>query len=176
MGTVSGHQALATLGILAERLDIDDFSASPMPMPPSLGRDATKPETVNHPKHYNKHPSGVECIDIVEHYNFNLGNAIKYIWRAGLKSDNPVEDLKKAAWYVNREIERIANHQPATSYPKIGDIYNINTTGSKRWSGHYRVIQVGEDFASLQSLSTGGVDVMPIALLMSWEKVNSEDK
>lgn len=47
-------------------------------------------DTVNHPKHYNDHPSGVECIDIVEHYNFNLGNAIKYIWRAGLKSDNPM--------------------------------------------------------------------------------------
>lgn len=60
---------------------------------------------VNHPPHYTQHPSGVECIDITEHFNFNLGNAIKYIWRAGLKGDS-VEDLRKAAWYVQREIER----------------------------------------------------------------------
>lgn len=63
------------------------------------------PEKVNHPKHYNAHPSGIECIDVVEHMPFNLGNAVKYIWRAGLK-DDAIEDLKKAAWYVNREIEK----------------------------------------------------------------------
>lgn len=74
-------------------------------------------EAVNHPKHYNSHPSGVECITVVEHLNFNVGNAIKYLWRAGLKtgpsrSDGPgneqhIQDLQKAAWYVNREIERM---------------------------------------------------------------------
>lgn len=59
---------------------------------------------VEHPKHYNDHPSGVECIDIVEHFGFNLGNAVKYIWRAGLKQGaSAEEDLKKAAWYVRRE-------------------------------------------------------------------------
>jgi hypothetical protein len=66
---------------------------------------------IDHPSHYNKHPSGVECIDIVEHCNFNLGNAIKYIWRAGLKSDNAIDDLKKAAWYCQREIERLTKAQ-----------------------------------------------------------------
>lgn len=60
------------------------------------------------PPHYKSHPSGVEAIDVVEHFTFNLGNAVKYIWRAGLKSPNPVEDLKKAAWYLNREIERLS--------------------------------------------------------------------
>jgi len=65
-------------------------------------------DLVNHPPHYGSHPSGVECITIVEHMNFNVGNAIKYLWRAGLKDGvDPVEDLKKAAWYVNREIERL---------------------------------------------------------------------
>lgn len=63
-------------------------------------------DLVNQPPHYKAHPSGVECIQITEHFNFNLGNAIKYIWRAGLKG-NAVEDLKKAAWYLSREIERI---------------------------------------------------------------------
>lgn len=65
-------------------------------------------DPVNKPTHYRQHPSGVECIQITEHMNFNLGNAVKYIWRAGLKSDDRLEDLKKAAWYVNREIERLS--------------------------------------------------------------------
>lgn len=46
-------------------------------------------DPVNHPKHYNAHPSGVECVDVAEHYGFNVGNAIKYLWRAGLKSPDP---------------------------------------------------------------------------------------
>lgn len=62
-------------------------------------------DNVNHPKHYTEHPSGVECITITEHMNFNLGNAVKYIWRADLKHD-AIEDLRKAAWYVEREIKR----------------------------------------------------------------------
>lgn len=63
-------------------------------------------EKVNHPRHYNAHPSGVECITVVEHMSFNVGNAIKYLWRADHK--NGMEDLKKAAWYVQREIERLS--------------------------------------------------------------------
>lgn len=62
-------------------------------------------DPVNHPKHYTDHPSGVECITVTEHFNFNVGNAIKYLWRAGGKGD-ALEDLKKAGWYVAREIER----------------------------------------------------------------------
>lgn len=62
-------------------------------------------EKVNHPAHYNAHPSGVECIDIVEHMSFNVGNAMKYLWRADEKGA-PIEDLKKAAWYIQREIEK----------------------------------------------------------------------
>jgi hypothetical protein len=61
---------------------------------------------VDHPVHYNRHPSGVECIDVVEHMGFNLGNAVKYIWRADLKNDDATEDLKKAAWYIKRELKR----------------------------------------------------------------------
>jgi hypothetical protein len=68
----------------------------------------SQPDMVNHPPHYNAHPSGVECITIVEHLPFNIGSAIKYLWRCGLKGDE-IEDLRKAAWYVNREIERRQN-------------------------------------------------------------------
>lgn len=63
-------------------------------------------DVVNHPKHYLGHPSGVECITITRHFNFNLGNVIKYVWRAGLKSAE-LEDLKKARWYLDDEIKRI---------------------------------------------------------------------
>ncbi len=73
---------------------------------------------VNHPRHYNLHPSGVEAIDICEHYNFNVGNAIKYLWRAGLKTDSPLEDLKKAQWYVTREIERLSKDSDDDDHDK----------------------------------------------------------
>lgn len=62
-------------------------------------------EVVDHPRHYNAHPSGVECITVVEHMGFNVGNAMKYLWRADEKG-NALQDLKKAAWYVQREIEK----------------------------------------------------------------------
>jgi hypothetical protein len=65
-------------------------------------------DNVNHPKHYTNHPSGVECIEVTEHMNFCVGNAIKYLWRAGLKGEQ-VEDLRKARWYIDREIARILN-------------------------------------------------------------------
>jgi len=62
-------------------------------------------DPVNHPKHYTQHPSGIECITITRHMGFNLGNAVKYIWRADLKHD-AIEDLEKAAWYLADEIRR----------------------------------------------------------------------
>jgi hypothetical protein len=64
-------------------------------------------DPVNHPSHYTDHPSGVECITIVEHFSFCIGNAIKYLWRAGEKDGAPeLQDLKKARWYIDREIQR----------------------------------------------------------------------
>ena len=62
-------------------------------------------DPVNNPAHYTRHPSGVECIDVVEHLPFCLGNAIKYLWRADHKGA-PIEDLRKARWYIDREIAR----------------------------------------------------------------------
>lgn len=76
-------------------------------------------DEVNHPKHYNNHPSEVECIDIVRYMDFNTGNVIKYLWRAGLKVNNEdsntakLRDMKKALFYLQDEIklieEEIAN-------------------------------------------------------------------
>ena len=62
-------------------------------------------DQVNHPSHYNWHPSGVECATIAEAFGYNLGNAIKYIWRCDHK-DQPIQDLKKAVAYLEREITR----------------------------------------------------------------------
>ena len=72
-------------------------------------------DSVNSPKHYTSHPSGIDCIQITEHMSFNLGNAIKYIWRADLKHD-AIEDLRKAYWYVEREIKKRLGSFEVTNY------------------------------------------------------------
>lgn len=67
---------------------------------------------VDHPPHYisadakcSHCKTTIECIDVVRHLPFNLGNAMKYIWRADYKG-NPVEDLMKALWYLDDEIKK----------------------------------------------------------------------
>ena len=79
--------------------------AKPKPEGQSLLTSAPT-NMVEHPRHYNEHPSGVECITIVRHMNFNLGNVVKYLWRFGKKGPS-MEDLRKAAWYLKDEIERL---------------------------------------------------------------------
>lgn len=70
--------------------------------------DSAEPDPVNHPAHYTSDPSGIECIEITRHRNFNIGNSIKYLWRAGIKDDTKqIEDLKKAIWYITDEINRL---------------------------------------------------------------------
>ena len=65
-------------------------------------------DQVNHPSHYTSDPSGVECIQITRHRNFNIGNAFKYLWRAGIKDDRKqIEDLQKAIFYIQDEITRL---------------------------------------------------------------------
>jgi hypothetical protein len=63
------------------------------------------PDPVTHPPHYTSHPSGVECIEITRHMGFNLGNAMKYIWRADIKG-SAIQDLEKARWYIDDEIAK----------------------------------------------------------------------
>jgi len=65
-------------------------------------------DPVNHPTHYKSHPSGIEVIEITSHMNFCLGNAVKYILRCDHKG-NDIQDLRKAIWYLNREIGRREN-------------------------------------------------------------------
>jgi len=73
-------------------------------------KTAAAHDPVNHPSHYTSHPSGIECIDITRHHGFAVGNAIKYMWRAGLKgssTENEIEDLKKAVWYLQDRIQQL---------------------------------------------------------------------
>lgn len=66
-------------------------------------------DPVNHPTHYTSHPSGIECIEVTRHLNFNRGNAIKYIWRAGSKdAAKELQDLQKAIFYLQDECQRLA--------------------------------------------------------------------
>lgn len=65
-------------------------------------------DPVKQPKHYTSDPSGIEAIEITRWRNFNIGNAMKYLWRAGLKdSETEIQDLKKARWYIADEIKRL---------------------------------------------------------------------
>jgi hypothetical protein len=67
-------------------------------------RAEAQPDNVDHPSHYNWLPNGIEVIDITEHFNFRTGNALKYIMRADHKG-KPVEDIRKAIWYLQRELD-----------------------------------------------------------------------
>lgn len=75
------------------------------PTPPSTGTTAPVGDAIN-PAHYRKHPSGIECIEVVRHMNFNIGNSLKYLWRYMDKGD-PIENLQKAQWYIDDEIRRL---------------------------------------------------------------------
>lgn len=66
-------------------------------------------DEVNHPTHYTRYP--VEVIELTEHMNFCRGNVVKYVARAGVKHPaTALQDLRKAAWYLQREIERLENN------------------------------------------------------------------
>lgn len=96
----SGKQALS-----GEEPGPDSGAAQDAQRAHQEGEQHPAGDVVNHPAHYTQHPSGVECITITEHYGFNIGNAIKYLWRSAHK--NGIDDLRKAVWYINREIERL---------------------------------------------------------------------
>ena len=90
------------------------------------------PDNVNHPPHYKNHPSGVECIQITEHMGFNLGNALKYIWRCDEKLD-AIEDLKKAKWYIDRELKKrdLKPVETPTEPPKAEEVYPFKMSAER---------------------------------------------
>lgn len=112
IGVSINTQAAIAVG-LKDMLDTTELSPA---FNIDSSEDNTREDNVNHPKHYTKHPSGVECIEITQWYNFCIGNAIKYLWRNGIKTEQgmsnkekQIEDLRKAIWYINQEIKRLEN-------------------------------------------------------------------
>ena len=100
-----------------------------------------RPVSVTNPSHYRSHPSGVECIDIVRHLPFNVGNAIKYLWRAGDKGgpEKLREDLEKALWYTKDSID----HPSASTYSQLVDYEQLakwNRVESKTQRGRIIVL------------------------------------
>jgi len=92
-------------------------------------------EHVNHPKHYNSHPNGIECIDIIRHYVCDIANAIKYLWRAGMKpemgmedAEKEIEDLKKALWYIEDYAESTRRNSVSENTPELIDSYFVEMT------------------------------------------------
>ena len=75
-------------------------------------------DPINHPKHYTGHPSGVECIEITRNLPFSIGNAVKYIWRAGRKGD-PLADLRKARWYIGDACAHTREPKINTSWIRV---------------------------------------------------------
>lgn len=109
---MSTHDDEIQNDVLGEQGDVEAISRLGAIM--SRIPDAAFKDPVNHPPHYTSDPSGIECIQITRHRNFNIGNAIKYLWRAGLKQDadktaqdKQIQDLKKSVWYIQDEIQRL---------------------------------------------------------------------
>ena len=73
-------------------------------------------DSVNNPAHYNMHPSGVECVTIASGFDYCTGNAIKYLWRAGLKGE-AIEDYRKAEWYIRYKINQLENNLADSDRP-----------------------------------------------------------
>lgn len=80
-------------------------------MPVTIGFHAAadvvpEPEADSEPS-IASHPTGVECISIVEHFGFNIGSAVKHLWLAGLSSEPLIGDLAQALWFITRELKRV---------------------------------------------------------------------
>jgi hypothetical protein len=99
------RRALPRIDITPVEPRLEDNTEVVEPPRPEDAKEARVGDPIN-PPHYRSHPSGIECIEITRHMNFNVGNAIKYLWRYMDKGD-PIENLKKAQWYIDDEIRRL---------------------------------------------------------------------
>ena len=113
------HKYVTIMNILPKREKIQQYTGTMEYNEVQEGMANKTNNMVNHPRHYTSHPSGVECIEITRHYCFSIGNAIKYLWRAGLKAEQGMEDkqkeiqdLEKAIWYINDRIKQLKKETP----------------------------------------------------------------
>ena len=93
-------------------------------------------DNVNHPSHYNQHPAGIECIDVIRHYTCDVANALKYLWRAGLKpemgkedAEKEIEDLQKALWYIEDYQQNASGLHCAEAKSELMQVYVEKITG-----------------------------------------------
>lgn len=107
-------------------------------------------EHVNHPAHYNGHPSGVEAIELCEVMEFNTGNAFKYLFRAGSKG-KALQDTEKALWYINREIDRL-EQQDYTSRLSLQEFMKSNYLFTSKHVYLASVVVKSEDDFTLKSI------------------------
>jgi hypothetical protein len=77
-------------------------------------------DPVEKPKHYNVHPSGIECIELIELMRFSPGNVIKYVWRSGQKEALLLQDYRKAEWYLKRTIEHDKQTEDSFGLSHVG--------------------------------------------------------
>ena len=112
-------------------------------------------EHVNHPKHYNQHPAGIECIDIIRHYSCDVANALKYLWRAGLKpeqgkddAEKEVEDLKKALWYIDDYKQHAQGLHCSEAKSELMQLYVEHVTG-------HSIIDISKGYAANIALAMG---------------------
>jgi hypothetical protein len=108
--TANGKDPHDTIGEMfgapsVQRRPVDSLHSESIEAGPPNHQLVVEEDPIN-PSHYRRHPSGIECIDVVRHLNFNIGNAIKYLWRH-MDKGTPIDDLKKAQWYIDDEIRRL---------------------------------------------------------------------
>lgn len=117
-------------------------------------------DNVNHPRWYTKHPSGVECIEITRHYCFSIGNAIKYLWRAGLKkeqgledTEKEIEDLNKAIWYIKDRIKQLTKVNMKRFYFKMtvnGTTIDVNCMAKTKQEAELLFVKAYQDIDKLE--------------------------
>jgi hypothetical protein len=151
--------------VMEEGFDKEQLQAAEALLP--YAHKGTKDAT--NPDHYKRYP--VECIQLTEHMNFCLGNAVKYIYRAGEK-DDIVQDLRKAIWYINREIERIQhganNTNGITGNPlygkspsRVSESLELVRAAAVRELSEENVLRKDSEGAGTQSASAGKGDQNP---------------
>lgn len=105
-------------------------------------------EHINHPKHYNSHPNGIECIDIIRHYTCDIANAIKYLWRAGLKPEMGMEDAEKESEDLKKAIFYIEDYTTNCSGETYDDAARPYTMSSVRMITGHSVKEICEGYHS----------------------------
>jgi len=136
-------------------------------------------EHVNHPKHYNSHPNGIECIDIIRHYTCDIANAIKYCWRAGLKpemgmedAEKEIEDLKKALWYIEDFRKSRKTHYTILTMPKdkelckkYGNSYMCYCEEQVYYATGYEIEDIVTAYIDMNDIQTAMYNLLQIGLI-----------